>query len=73
MSHPVRMTPQEAVSRLWSIAHTLDELSVQQSMVYEGDDGGLASILRLLYQHTEDCAMALHPAIHLPASDRSAH
>ncbi|WP_419787312.1 hypothetical protein [Pseudodesulfovibrio sp.] len=60
MSHPVRMTPEEAESRLWQIAHTLDELSLQQSSIHEGE-GGLGATLMLLYHQLEDCAVALYP------------
>lgn len=68
MLHPVTMTPEEAVARLWDIAHTLDELSDLESQAHEGD-GGMASSLRLLYKLAEDCAVTLHPLVHAPKPD----
>ena len=72
MSHPVRMTPEEAESRLWQIAHTLDELSIQQSQIHEGEEG-LACTLMLLFHALEDCAVALRPLVHHSLPDSSRH
>ncbi|SOB60531.1 conserved protein of unknown function [Pseudodesulfovibrio profundus] len=69
MTHPVRMTPEAAAARLWEIAHTLDELSLQQSRLHEGEEG-LASTLMLLYRNLEDCASALYP-LHPSVPDSS--
>jgi hypothetical protein len=65
------MTPAEAESRLWQIAHALDELSEQQSMIHEGE-GGLATVLMLLYRQLEDCAVSLRPLVQtmVPGSSR---
>jgi hypothetical protein len=60
------MTPEEALNRLWEIAHTLDELSDLHSIAFEGD-GGIACALRLLYKQAEDCAVSLHPVVIPPA------
>ena len=72
MSHPVRMTPEEAESRLWQIAHALDELSDQQSQIHQGEEG-LASTLMLLYHSVEDCVVALHSVVHTPVPSSSRH